>query len=200
MAAVVGLQLRVGRVFQAEEKARRLRHGLNDQLRTFHEVSFRGEERLVALLFTGIERTPKGLQAELADKFRPAGEGWLTSDQAPGIPSAQRAQRDFLGRRAVRFNQDRVKALGLDLIPKTVDEIFGRKAFGGGGRRRPEDREPSGCIGCGSDGEARSGESCGRRRPLPRRDGAGLWRGHPRKVLLTGQTRNAGRLRPGRPA
>ena len=73
-----------------------------------------------------IERPPKRLEPELANKSRPAGGGRFAGNQPAEVAAPERGAASF-GGGAVGFDQQRRKALRLRLIAEAVDEIFGRK-------------------------------------------------------------------------
>ena len=152
----VWLPLRIRGLVQPEEEVGRLQHRLDHELRALQEILFGLQERFVPLLLARFQRPAEGFQSELAHETRAAGGRWLARDQPVRVAAAKRVARQSFGGRAVRFDQQRRKVLGLGLIPEAVDEILGRKLVRRARSGRPASRERCGCTGCASGAEGRS--------------------------------------------
>src|SRR5262249_50707159 len=121
------------RVVEAEKKIGRLQHDFSHKLRAREEFLLLLKDALVALHFSGVERTAECLQTELFDELRAALGRRRTCHQVR-CAVAEGASCKLLRRRAVGILEQRRKILSGVLILESVDEILRRKL---GGREAP---------------------------------------------------------------
>lgn len=110
----------------------RLEHRFNCELRTTVEVGSFPHQGFIALLLLKFERAAERFQAKFTNELGAAGDRGFARDEATRVAAAEGVAREFLGCRAVRFEEEWGEVLGLILILEAVDKIFRGELVGGG--------------------------------------------------------------------
>jgi hypothetical protein len=118
-----------------EDEGGRLQHRLDYGLRPFQELVFSPEDCGIPGDFLRFERAAKCAPAEgfnkasAARRFRSGDR--FARDQAVNVAAPESFGRNLLRGRAIQFRHQRGNGQSLILIPKAVNEIFGRKIVRG---------------------------------------------------------------------